>query len=53
VEESDETLFWLEFLAESEIMDKSRLEDLMQECEEVVKIVNTIRHNKQKNNTSK
>lgn len=48
LEESDETLFWLEFLVEREIVGKNRLDGLMKECEEIVKIVNSIRINKRK-----
>jgi four helix bundle protein len=48
LEESDETLFWLEFLVEGEIVGKNRLDGLMKECEEIVKIVNSIRTNKRK-----
>jgi len=35
-EEADETLFWLEILAESEIVPESRLKDLIQETDEIV-----------------
>ncbi len=48
VEEADETLFWLELLHEAEIMSFEKLQSLLTECEEVVKIVNTVRHNSRK-----
>lgn len=35
-EESDETLYWLELLGESEIMPSSRLSALSKECDELV-----------------
>ena len=41
VEETDETLFWLELLVEAELAKKSLLESLMNvmnECDELVKI---------------
>lgn len=53
LEEADETLFWLEILYEAEIVSQDRLQSLLNEYEEVVKIVNTIRHNrKNKKNQS-
>jgi len=48
VEEADETLFWLELLPEAEIISFEKLKSLLTEYEEVVKIVNTIRHNSKK-----
>jgi len=48
VEESDETLFWLELLAESQIISKNELEKHLTESEELVKIFNTIRHKHKK-----
>lgn len=48
VEEADETLFWLELLVEAEIMSSDKLQALLTEYEEVVKIVNTIRYNSKK-----
>ena len=38
VEETDETLFWLELLVEAELAKKSLLESLMTVCDELVKI---------------
>ena len=48
VEEADETLFWLELLREAEIISFEKLKSLLTEYEEVVKIVNTVRHNSRK-----
>jgi four helix bundle protein len=44
VEEADEALFWLELLADAEIVPKEKLAYLLKEYEEVVKITNSIRH---------
>ena len=46
VEEADETLFWLELLQEAGIIAPEKLSSLMNDFEEVVKIANTIRHNR-------
>lgn len=48
IEEADETLFWLEMLEESEIVSQEKLQLLLKEYEEVVKIVNTVRYNRRK-----
>ena len=48
IEEADETLLWLELLHEAEIISLERLQSLLNEYEEVVKIVNTIRHKRKK-----
>jgi len=37
-EEADETLFWLELLVESQLIDKQLVLPLMGECEQLVKI---------------
>src|SRR6266481_2020827 len=37
-EETDETLFWLELLAEAELAKKSLVEPLMKECQGLLKI---------------
>ena len=37
-EETDETLFWLELLVESEVIKRKVVEALMTECEELLKI---------------
>lgn len=49
-EETDESLFWLELLAESEIMKKEILNDLYLETEEILKIMATIRKHSKKIN---
>jgi four helix bundle protein len=46
VEEADETLFWLELLLEANIIEKYLIESLLDESDQLVKIMNTIRHNK-------
>ncbi len=38
LEEADETLFWLELLADTGIVKKDRLSALMAEAEELVRI---------------
>lgn len=49
IEEADETLFWLELLQGAGIVGHEKLKLLLEEFEEVVKIVNSIRHNKKPN----
>ncbi|MBR5957895.1 MAG: four helix bundle protein, partial [Salinivirgaceae bacterium] len=39
IEEADESEFWIELLIESNIIPKERLADLLQEAEEIVKIM--------------
>ena len=50
-EEADETLFWLEIITETELLPKSKLQDLMQETNEIlamtVSSINTLRRNNQ------
>ncbi|MFT4033457.1 MAG: four helix bundle protein [Siphonobacter sp.] len=41
VEEADESLFWLEIMSETEIMPAKRLEPLMNEVLEIVKVLST------------
>ncbi len=41
VEEADETLFWLELLVETDIVPKTKLDDLMGECEEILKMTSS------------
>ncbi len=48
VEEADESLFWLELLQESGISNSESVHQLLKEAEELVKITNTIRHNRKK-----
>jgi four helix bundle protein len=43
VEEADETLFWLEILVESGIIEKNKLELLMKESTEIVSILSKSR----------
>ncbi len=38
-EEADECLFWLEMLSELQIVDKVKLENLMQENDEIVAMI--------------
>jgi four helix bundle protein len=45
IEEADETMFWLELLIESGIVKASLLQDLLNESEEIVKILVTARKN--------
>lgn len=40
-EEADETVFWLELLIEAEIVPQTKLQDLIQESEEILKIMST------------
>src|SRR3982751_6536082 len=40
-EEADETLFWLELLMDSELIATKKVESLMAECEELLKIFST------------
>jgi four helix bundle protein len=37
--EADETLYWLELLAETDTIGRERLQDLIQECDELVAIL--------------
>ena len=48
IEETDETLFWLELLQESNIVKSELLQDLYQENEEILKIMATARANSKK-----
>jgi four helix bundle protein len=43
VEEADEALFYMELLTDAEIVPLSRLADLMQETEDILKIMATAR----------
>ena len=49
-EEADETLFWLEVLVESGLLPQSRLQDLMQETDEILAMtvasIKTLRNRK-------
>jgi four helix bundle protein len=48
VEETDETLFWLELLEEAEIAPKSKVEPIHQETTEILSITAKARKNTQK-----
>ena len=52
-EEADESIYWMELLVESELMRKERVEDLMDEANQLVSIfvsyINTARGNKRNN----
>jgi four helix bundle protein len=43
IEECDETLFWLELLNESKMVDKSKTSALLKESEEILKILSKAR----------
>jgi len=45
VEEADETLFWLELLLDADIFSKNKLQPIMTESLEILKIVSTARKN--------
>ena len=45
VEETDESLFWLEVLIEAEIMPEAKLSNLMSEASELLAIFSTARKN--------
>ena len=44
VEEADETIFWLEMLADCEIVSRERLQDLSSEAHELCAIFTAARH---------
>jgi len=50
VEETDETMFWLEILWEANIVKQELLQGLYQENEEILKIMVVARKNSEKNN---
>lgn len=45
IEEADESLFWLEILVESNILPLNKLADLMNEAEEIIKVLSKARKN--------
>jgi four helix bundle protein len=53
-EEADESIYWMEVLIESGLMPKERIEDLMDEADQLVSIfvtsINTARGNKRSGN---
>jgi len=48
IEEADETMFWLEFLWEADIIKQELLQNLYNENEELLKIMSVSRKNSQK-----
>lgn len=48
IEETDETMFWLEILWETNIVKQERLQDLYNENEEILKIMVISRKNSEK-----
>lgn len=48
IEETDETMFWIEIMIESGIMTKEKLDKLYKDYETVIKILATARKNTQK-----
>ncbi|MDR2475374.1 MAG: four helix bundle protein, partial [Bacteroidales bacterium] len=52
IEETDETMFWLEVLWESGILRQDLLQNLYAENEEILKILVTARKNSRKNKPS-
>lgn len=45
IEEADESLFWMEILSETEIIPFAKLESLMKEATEIVKVLSKARKN--------
>jgi len=45
IEEADESLFWLEILVESNILPLNKLADLMNDAEEIIKVLSKARKN--------
>ena len=45
IEEADESLFWMEIITESGIFPAERLDSLMQEATEILKILSKARKN--------
>lgn len=43
VEEADESLFWLEILVESQVIEQNKVSDLMVEAKEILKVVSSAR----------
>lgn len=52
LEEADESAFWLELLADAEIVAKPKLENLREEADELVAIFNASRNTARKNRGS-
>ena len=51
--EAKETDYWLNIIADTNPNLKPRMHDLINECQELIKIVTTIIYNTKKNNTGK
>jgi len=49
VEECDETEFWLDFLMDSELTDRNRVEPMRQEAEDLLKILSKSKMNSKPN----
>lgn len=45
IEEADESLFWLEILVQSQIVAENKLADLMEEAEQIIKVLSKARKN--------
>ena len=45
IEEADESLFWLEIIRETDLISAKRLEELMKEALEIVKVLSKARKN--------
>lgn len=45
VEEADESLFWMEIMSEAGILPSEKLKALMEEAEELIKILSKARKN--------
>jgi four helix bundle protein len=43
IEEADETLFWIEILIESEIFSEAKMNDLVNELTEIIKVLSKAR----------
>ena len=44
IEESDETVFWLELLVDTGIIRKEKMDSLLQEADELLRIFSASRH---------
>src|SRR5690606_11199676 len=51
VEQADETVFWLELLAEAGLIERQRIQDLLDEARQLVKLTSKARHTAQENRT--
>lgn len=53
LKELDETSYWFELLAESGILSQAKLEDLVDECHQLIAIMTTISKNSKANLTTR